>query len=157
MQAPSALLSLGAPLWLPPRRPRALALAVHDDGDGRLERVHEALTSSLARAIDWRAERRRLRAHVTVARLGRGDGKGSGERSRGRRARGADDERQVTQPAMPPTPQLSFEALQVVLYRSWLSPQGASYEALASGALGPAGAQSPAEAEEASDGEPEGL
>src|SRR5919206_324390 len=102
----------GAPLWLPPRRPRALAVEVHDR-DGGLARVHGALREALGRAIGWEAERRRFRAHVTVARV-RG----------GRRARGRD-----TGPGaepLPATPQLSFMAEAAVLYRSRLSRAGAT-------------------------------
>ncbi len=116
VRARSVELSLGAPLWLPPRRPRTLALAVHDRV-GELASLHEAVVAAISGATDWRAERRRFRAHVTVARLGR-------ERSRERRSPA--DERS---PA--PTPQLSFTARELVLYRSWLGPAGASYEALA--------------------------
>ncbi len=110
-------LSLGAPLWLPPRRPRTLALAVHDAG-GELARLHESVVAALGEAIDWQPERRRFRAHITVARLGR-------ERSRGRRSEAGEEG------PLAATPQLSFAARQVVLYRSWLAPAGASYEALA--------------------------
>jgi 2'-5' RNA ligase len=113
-------LFLGAPLWLPPRRPRSLALAVHDC-HGELAALHEAVRSALAGAIDWQPERRRFRAHVTVARLGR-------EPSRRRREDGGER-------VAPPTPQLSFVPAEVVLYRSWLAPAGASYEALAASAL----------------------
>jgi len=120
LQAHGGELSVGAPLWLPPRSPRSLALAVHDRA-GELATLHGAVRDALAGAIDWQPERRRFRAHVTVARLGR-------ERSRERR--GAADEH-----VPPPTPQLSFVAAEVVLYRSWLAPAGASYEPLTRSAL----------------------
>ncbi|HLB21558.1 MAG TPA: RNA 2',3'-cyclic phosphodiesterase [Solirubrobacteraceae bacterium] len=113
-------LALGAPLWLPPRRPRTLALTVHDRS-GELARLHEAVAQAVSSAIAWQPERRRFRAHVTVARLGR-------ERSRGRQS-------SPTERALPPTPQLSFTAREVVLYRSWLAPGGASYEALTARSL----------------------
>ena len=113
--APPVELSLGAPLWLPPRGPRTLALAVHDRTGG-LDRLHEAVIRALAGAIDWQPERRRLKAHVTVARLGR-------DRSRDRRAPSGDL-------PLAPTPQLTFTAREVLLYRSWPAPAGASYEAL---------------------------
>jgi hypothetical protein len=38
---------------------------------------------------------------------------------------------------LPATPALSFTPASVVLYRSWLSPAGASYEALATRTLVP--------------------
>jgi RNA 2',3'-cyclic 3'-phosphodiesterase len=109
-------LSLGAPLWLPPRRPRALAVEVHDR-DGGLTRLHGALRGALADATGWQAERRRFKAHLTVARM-RG-------RSAVRRSARAEE------PALPATPPLSFTPEAIVLYRSWLSPAGASYQALA--------------------------
>jgi RNA 2',3'-cyclic 3'-phosphodiesterase len=109
-------LSLGAPLWLPPRRPRTLAVEVHDR-DGGLARLHGAVRRAIADVTDWQAERRRFRAHITVARM------------RGRNA--AQRPFQVREPALPATPSLSFIPASVVLYRSWLSPSGASYEALA--------------------------
>jgi 2'-5' RNA ligase len=107
-------LALGAPLWLPPRRPKALAVEVHDT-DGSLEELQRAVSDELARVSSWQPERRRFRAHVTVARL-RG-----GERA---------------QP-LPPTPRLSFRPEALVLYRSQLHPDGARYEPLAEHALAP--------------------
>jgi len=109
-------LSLGAPLWLPPRRPRALAVEIHDDRDGGLARLHGALRGALADAVGWQPERRRFKAHITVARM------------RGRSAirRSA----QAEEAALPATPPLNFTPEAIVLYRSWLSPAGASYQAL---------------------------
>jgi 2'-5' RNA ligase len=109
-------LSLGAPLWLPPRRPRALAVEVHDP-DGGLARLHGAVGRALADATGWQAERRGFKAHITVARM-RG-------RAAPRRAS------QAPEPDLPATPPLSFTPASIVLYRSWLSPTGASYQALA--------------------------
>ena len=114
---PVGALSLGAPLWLPPRRPRALAVEVHDR-DGGLTRLHEGLRGALADATGWQAERRRFKAHITVARM------------RGRSA-GWRRFAQAGEPPLPATPPLSFTPAAVVLYRSWLSPAGASYQALA--------------------------
>jgi 2'-5' RNA ligase len=113
---PAAEVSLGAPLWLPPRRPRALAVEVRDR-DGRLARLHAALGEALGRAIGLEPERRRFRAHVTVARV-RG----------GRRVRGGDPVPGAE--PLPATPQLSFTAESAVLYRSRLSRAGATYEPL---------------------------
>lgn len=131
-------LSLGAPLWLPPRRPRALALAVHDsEDDGELERLQLVARDAVSQAIDWQPERRRYRGHVTVARLAPAGGKRERRRRRERGAREAAEvaRAQVVEPALPPTPRLSFTPRELVLYRSWLSPDGASYEAVASRAL----------------------
>ncbi|HEV2975741.1 MAG TPA: RNA 2',3'-cyclic phosphodiesterase [Solirubrobacteraceae bacterium] len=123
-------LHVGAPLWLPPRRPRSLALAVHDR-EGELQRLHASVRDALAGAIDWRLERRRFRAHVTVARLAGG---GGGRAGRRRRAGPHAPDGGAGSP-LPPSPQLTFAPREVVLYRSLLSPGGASYEAVATRAL----------------------
>jgi len=114
-------LSLGAPLWLPARAPRALAVSVHDQ-DGELVRLREELAGALAAVSGWEDERRRLRPHITVARM-RG-----GRRRSGR-----------TPPQLPPTPRLGFVPERLCLYRSWLDPAGARYETVASCTLLPAG------------------
>lgn len=140
--APVGELRVGAPLWLPARRPRALAVEICDSGgdDGaavesgaregssasgeRLQALHDTLLVELARARQLpREPRRRFRAHVTVARLRGGD------RRRGHPS---------TQAPLPATPARTFTPAEIVLYRSWLSPAGASYEALASRTLAPA-------------------
>jgi 2'-5' RNA ligase len=109
-------LSVGAPLWLPPRRPRALAVEINDDA-GELGQVHETVRRAISRATSWEPERRRFRAHITVARM----------RESAVRNRGSAGER----PRLPATPQLRFMPESIVLYRSWLSPAGATYEAIA--------------------------
>lgn len=110
-------LTVGAPLWLPPRRPRALAVELHDDS-GELARAHRELLNALREVCELPNEqhgggvqRHRFRPHVTVARM-RG---GAAPRER----------------ALAPTPALSFTPRELVLYRSWLSEQGASYEQVA--------------------------
>ncbi|HEY8303313.1 MAG TPA: RNA 2',3'-cyclic phosphodiesterase [Solirubrobacteraceae bacterium] len=114
-------LSVGAPLWLPPRRPRALAVELYDE-DGKLARLRASVAVALehvsgeAQGGERRSGARRFRPHVTVARMGRG------WESRGR--------------VLPPTPSLSFVPAELVLYRSWLSPRGASYEAVAARPIG---------------------
>ncbi len=105
-------LSLGAPLWLPPRRSHALAVEVHDRG-GELARLQTRLCESLAGASGWRPERRRFRPHITLA--------------RGREL--------LHEPVPAATPRLEFAPEALVLYRSWLEPAGARYEALASSDL----------------------
>jgi 2'-5' RNA ligase len=116
-------LSIGAPLWLPPRRPRALAVEIQDRAGG-LARLYETVTRAISKATAWEPERRRFKAHITVARMG--------ERARrGRDSAGAD-------PRLPATPQLRFTPESVVLYRSRLSRSGATYEALAACHLLPA-------------------
>jgi RNA 2',3'-cyclic 3'-phosphodiesterase len=108
--------SVGAPLWLPPRRPRALAVELHEPS-GELARLHDALCLAL-----WadEARHRRFRPHITLARM-------IGTRPPAPRAR-----------ELPPTPQLEFTPMEMVLYRSWLFPEGAEYEALAHATLVPA-------------------
>lgn len=130
-------LSLGAPLWLPPRNPRSLALEIGDgNGDGWLEHLQRVIVEAFAQAITWEPDRRRFRAHVTVARIGRGKPSRSSRASSpgGRRStasKGGGEEADARGPFLPPTPQLSFTPGAAVLYRSWLERQGASYEALA--------------------------
>lgn len=131
-QAPDACeLQIGAPLWLPPHNPRLLALAVHDRA-GDLARLHANVRDALAGAIGWQPEHRRFRAHVTVARFGRGGDRG--RRGRRRHAEGGAESGAV-ELALPPSPQLTFRPRELVLYRSLLSPRGASYEAIATRAL----------------------
>ena len=114
--AHTAELSVGPPAWLPPRRPRSLGVAIHDDG-GALVSIHAAVTDALGNAIPWKPERRRFRAHVTLART-------RGRPPAGWNAPGGSS-------PLPATPQLRFAAESLALYRSWLAPQGASYEPLA--------------------------
>ncbi|HUN79788.1 MAG TPA: RNA 2',3'-cyclic phosphodiesterase [Solirubrobacteraceae bacterium] len=116
-------LSLGAPLWLPPRRPRALAVELHDDSGGALHALQHSILRELTAlcelesdpAAGGRGGGRRFRPHVTVARLRAGDA--------------------PRQRALPATPALAFAAGAVTLQRSWLSPSGADYECLSSHAL----------------------
>jgi RNA 2',3'-cyclic 3'-phosphodiesterase len=117
-------LSVGAPLWLPPRRPHALAVEIHDRA-GALAGLHASVAGALARASDWEPERRRFRPHITVVRM----------RESPMSARGQTGE----PPLLPPTPQLRFTPESIVLYRSLSAPGGTTYDALASSFLGPAG------------------
>jgi 2'-5' RNA ligase len=112
-------LSVGAPLWLPPRRPRVLAVEVHDPTED-LAHLQGAVSKALSAGIGWEPEGRRpqrFRPHITLARM---------------REDAAPRER-----SLPPTPALAFTPQEIVLYRSWLDPEGASYEALASATLVP--------------------
>jgi 2'-5' RNA ligase len=123
-------LSVGAPLWLPARRPRALAVEIHDRAGG-LARVHAHVSTALADAGGWEPERRRFRPHITLVRIGRG----------ALAARGSRDDRSRREPQpqpLPATPRLDFAPEAIVLYRSWLDPAGASYEPLARSELAPA-------------------
>lgn len=106
--APVSGLALGAPIWLPKRRPRTLSLEIHDDRD-ELATVRSGMAKALADLIGWTA-RRPFRAHLTAARTGRG-----------------------FDPAgrhLPVSPSLTFEAAAITLYASILRPEGARYEAL---------------------------
>jgi 2'-5' RNA ligase len=123
-------LSVGAPLWLPPRRPHALAVEIHDPG-GELARVQERVSGALVAASAWRPERRRFRPHITLARV---RGRVGGSRPASDRA-GARADRPGRELSLPATPRLSFTPEAIVLYRSWLAPEGATYEALASRGL----------------------
>jgi 2'-5' RNA ligase len=120
---PVGELCVGAPVWLPPRRPRALAVEVRDD-EGELAALHADVSRAIAAVSGWEPERRRFRAHVTLARIGAG--------SVLRSSRG--------ELSLPATPPLRFTPAALILYRSWLSPAGASYEPLVSCDLPPTAA-----------------
>lgn len=126
-------LSVGAPLWLPTRRPHALAVEVHDR-DGELARVQERVSGALAGASAWQPERRRFRPHITLARV-RGRLGGGRRAATGSVGASVDRDRPGREPSLPPTPRLSFTPEAIVLYRSLLAPAGATYEALAMRAL----------------------
>lgn len=115
VDSPAPRLAIGAPLWLPPRRPRVLAVEVHDV-DQTLARLQEGIARALSKSLDWRSQGS-FRPHITLARISR--------TSRPNRE------------ALPPTPQLEFTAESLSLYRSELRPEGAEYEALRSWDLSP--------------------
>lgn len=108
---PAPALALGAPVWLPRRRPRVLAVEL-DDVDGGLAQVQSALSGALAAGGWYKPENRPYLAHVTAARVKGVIRGGPGE--------------------LHAPPRLDFHALRVVLYRSRLSPSGARYEPLTS-------------------------
>jgi RNA 2',3'-cyclic 3'-phosphodiesterase len=113
---PPCPLRLGEAVWLPPRRPGVLAVDVVDV-EGRLAEVQAELSRALAAGGWYVPESRPFRAHVTVARVGRG----------ARVPRGV----QVR-----PPPELGFEGGCVTLFRSRPGPGGARYEGLGTVALG---------------------
>ncbi|HEY4280529.1 MAG TPA: RNA 2',3'-cyclic phosphodiesterase [Conexibacter sp.] len=119
--APARGLSLGEPLWLPRRRPNALALAL-DDGRGELGALQAAVAASLVVGGWLRAEQRHFLPHVTVARV--------------RGGRNAADARALMRLDMPPVPGLAFDGSALTLYRSHLGGGGARYEPLARAVLG---------------------
>jgi len=110
-RAPACAMETGAPVWLPPRRPRALAVEVRDL-DGALSALQRELAAGLC-AVCGLPVPRRFRAHLTLA-----------------RTRSAPVGHELA-----PTPALRFTAGEVVLYRSHLEPQAARYEALAAAPL----------------------
>lgn len=107
---PAPRLVLGAARWLPPRRPRVLAIELLDAA-GALTRAQALLSETLAAGGWYEPERRPYLAHVTVARLAR-DGR-------------------APRRELPPLRSLQFEASRVSLFRSRLLRSGARYEALA--------------------------
>jgi 2'-5' RNA ligase len=110
-------LTLGEPLWLAPRRPHVLTVALVDRGSV-LEALQAQVVSRLAAALPWQPETRPFRPHATVARV-----------RRGWRPRVRD---------LPEAPGASFVADAVVLFRSHLGGRGpARYEALERVMLGP--------------------
>jgi RNA 2',3'-cyclic 3'-phosphodiesterase len=109
-------LETAAPVWLPPRRPRALAIELLEH-TGALDDLQRDAARLLC-AVSGLPEPRRFRPHVTVARTR------SGERSAAQ---------------LPATPRVAFTVGELVLYRSRLDPAGARYEALASAVLSGAG------------------
>jgi RNA 2',3'-cyclic 3'-phosphodiesterase len=99
-------------LWLSPRWPHVLTVALADPSGG-LARIQAAVLDALVREAGHEAERRAFRPHVTVARV------------RGR----------IRPFELGAPPALEFAPPAVTLYRSVLNtspPVPASYEALAS-------------------------
>lgn len=107
-------LALGEPRWLPPRRPRVLAVEL--DEDGELAALQGRLGEALAGAGLWKPEKRPFLAHVTVARVRTGA--------------------KVPATALAPPEPLAFAGKEAVLYRSRLARAGATYEPLVRVALG---------------------
>jgi 2'-5' RNA ligase len=107
---PAARLAPLAVKAIPRRGPRLFALDLSDDG-GRAGAVQAAVSEALAAAGVYAPEKRPFWPHLTVARVRRGS-------------------REVAPLTVLPDVE-PFEASEVVLYRSHLSPRGARYEALA--------------------------
>jgi 2'-5' RNA ligase len=107
---PAPELRLGEGIWLPPRRPRVLAVSL-GDRSAALVGLQAALSDALAQGGWYQPEKRPYLGHVTVARAARGF-------------------RQPRAP-LPPSPGLAFTASSVTLYRSRLLRSGARYEPLA--------------------------
>ena len=103
-------LAIGAPAWLPPRRPRVLAVELGDP-DGTLRTLHDGLTRELSATLAWHPPHERFRPHITLARMRPGS-----ERAR----------------ELLPTPPLRFSPTALTLFRSSLDPKGAVYTPLCS-------------------------
>jgi RNA 2',3'-cyclic 3'-phosphodiesterase len=105
-----AELRVGEAIWLSPRRPSVLAVAL-GDVSGELGRLQQAAATGAAEAVGWVPERRRFLPHVTGARVRRGYAP--------RRS------------GVPPPPAATFTARTMTLYRSHLGGRGpARYEPL---------------------------
>lgn len=107
--APVTGLALGAPAWLPRRRPRNLVLDIHDDRD-ELVSLQSDLALELKAVLGW-SEDRPYRPHLTCGRTGRGFVP-SGS-------------------SLPVSPSITFTAESISVYCSRLQPEGAEYEPLA--------------------------
>jgi 2'-5' RNA ligase len=110
--APSPRVTVDGPLWLSPRRPHVLTVALAD-ASGGLGRIQSAVLEAMVRSAGHEAEGRRFRPHVTVARV------------RGR----------LRPFELPAPPSLEFHPPSVTLYRSVRGRGRAgsvSYEAMAS-------------------------
>ncbi|MBV9334296.1 MAG: RNA 2',3'-cyclic phosphodiesterase [Solirubrobacterales bacterium] len=105
------------PVWLPPRRPRVLAVRLADD-DGALARVQAALSSALVGGGWYAPEPRPFLGHVTVARVGR--------------------DVRIRPAELPAAPAVEVRCSRVTLYRSRLGSGGARYESLSVVELGSA-------------------
>jgi 2'-5' RNA ligase len=101
--APVPDLSLGDALWLSPRRPHVLTVAVADP-TGALERLQAAAASGASEAVGFVPERRRFRPHVTAARVR--------HRAVPRRS------------GLPPPPRATFSGEALTLFRSHLGGRG---------------------------------
>ena len=106
---PRVMLTLGPVLWLPDKRPRALAVGLEDDNPA-LGRLQSTLSRALQAGGWYRPQRRRFLGHVTVARIAAGTA--------------------LPVPAVPMPSPLRFISAAVTLYRSHLAAGGARYQPL---------------------------
>jgi RNA 2',3'-cyclic 3'-phosphodiesterase len=112
--APVPDLSLRAAEWLPPRRPRVLAIDLRDGG-GALDALQRRLVETLVARAGYRPEKRPFYPHVTIARVRAGARVGARDRA-----------------SLPPPPSAgTFAGPTLTLYRSRLARAGASYEPVA--------------------------
>ena len=114
---PLGPLSTAGALWLSPRRPTVLTVALACPP--QLQALQESVAAALAQSVGYEPQQRRFRPHVTVGRVARGARIGS---------------RDVAD-----APALTFAAEALTLYRSHTGPGGSRYEPLASVALSRSG------------------
>jgi RNA 2',3'-cyclic 3'-phosphodiesterase len=107
--APAPALALAESAWLPPRRPRVVAVDLAD-GVGALAALQRSVSDAMAATAAYEPEKRPYRPHVTVARVRRGARVRAGELAA-------------------PEP-LEFDGAALTLFRSRLARAGASYEPL---------------------------
>jgi RNA 2',3'-cyclic 3'-phosphodiesterase len=112
--SPLPAVAVGGARWLPPRRPRVLAVELND-AEGELGALQARVSDAMVEAAGYVPEKRPFLPHVTVARVRRG--------ARAPRGELADP------------PGLRFTPAALILYRSHLRRDGAAYEALASAPL----------------------
>jgi 2'-5' RNA ligase len=105
---PAPVLRTAGALWLSPRRPHVLTVAIEDVGSALAE-LHDAVWSPLEE-LGHERERRPFRPHLTVARVRHG---WTAPRAR-----------------LPEPPARAVSAGGLVLFRSWLGGGPARYEAL---------------------------
>jgi len=108
---PLDTLSTAGALWLSPRRPTVLTVALACPP--QLQALQESVAAALADSIGYEPQQRRFRPHVTVGRV-----------ARGARIRSSAE--------VPDAPALTFCADALTLYRSHTRPGGSRYERLAS-------------------------
>jgi RNA 2',3'-cyclic 3'-phosphodiesterase len=106
---PAVQLSLGAPVWLPARRPRAIAVKLVDARDG-LSGLQHAISHTLQAGGWYEPEHRPFLPHVTMARVGKNE--------------------RVRPSELSSPPPCAAVCSAISLYRSHLGPGGARYEAL---------------------------
>jgi 2'-5' RNA ligase len=107
--APVPDLAVGEAAWLPPRRPRVLAVDL-EDGRGAVGELQRRVSDALVATAGYEPERRAYRPHVTVARV------------RGRARLRAFE--------LDPPARVAFTGAALTLYRSTLRRDGAFYSPL---------------------------
>lgn len=106
--SPVGELRTAGALWLPPRRPGVLAVALGDAAG--LSALQAAVVAGLREAVGYEPEHRRFRPHVTVGRVRRGT--------------------LAATVVLPDPPEVAFEATGLTLYESHSGTGGSRYEAL---------------------------